>query len=68
MLRAFEAAVTDRDIGFIEVGQRAAVKIDAFNYMRYGSVAADLLTGERRVLEYVLQPVLRYASEGMRER
>lgn len=32
------------------------------------SVTADLLTGERRVLEYVLQPVLRYASEGMRER
>ena len=32
------------------------------------SVTADLLTGERRVLEYVLQPVLRYASEGVRER
>ncbi len=132
-----EATVTNRDIGFIEVGQRAAVKVDAFNYMRYGSiegrvvslsadavvpqdashaagaasaagaatsgpqaapqmlsytarielerehlrvdgwdvrlvpgmsVTADLLTGERRVLEYVLQPVLRYASEGMRER
>ncbi|MEQ8334711.1 HlyD family efflux transporter periplasmic adaptor subunit [Nisaea sp.] len=28
----------------------------------------DRLTGERRVLEYVLQPVLRYASEGMWER
>ncbi|MEP1325100.1 HlyD family type I secretion periplasmic adaptor subunit [Nisaea sp.] len=129
-----EATVTNRDIGFIEIGQRAAVKVDAFNYMRYGSiegkivslsadavvpqdannaagaagaattgpqaapqmlsytarieierehltvdgrdvrlvpgmsVTADLLTGERRVLEYVLQPVLRYASEGMRER
>ena len=32
------------------------------------SVTADLLTGERRVLEYVLQPVLRYASEGLLER
>jgi len=129
-----EATVSNRDIGFIEVGQPATVKIDAFNYMRYGSiegrvvslsadsvvpqdannaagaagaatsgpqaapqmlsytakieltrehlmvngkdvrlvpgmsVTADLLTGERRVLEYVLQPVLRYASEGMRER
>jgi membrane fusion protein, hemolysin D len=129
-----EATVTNRDIGFIEIGQRAAVKVDAFNYMRYGSiegrivslsadavvpqdannaagaagaattgpqaapqmlsytarieierehltvdgrdvrlvpgmsVTADLLTGERRVLEYLLQPVLRYASEGMRER
>ncbi|WP_193188969.1 HlyD family type I secretion periplasmic adaptor subunit [Nisaea sediminum] len=129
-----EATVTNRDIGFIEIGQRAAVKVDAFNYMRYGSiegkvvslsadavvpqdannaagapgaatsgpqaapqmlsytarielerehlrvdgrdvrlvpgmsVTADLLTGERRVLEYVLQPVLRYAREGMRER
>tara|TARA_E500000318_G_scaffold82529_1_gene77936 strand:- start:1746 stop:2291 length:546 start_codon:yes stop_codon:yes gene_type:complete len=129
-----EATVTNRDIGFIEIGQRAAVKVDAFNYMRYGSiggtivslsadavvpqdannaagaagaattgpqaapqmlsytarieierehltvggrdvrlvpgmsVTADLLTGERRVLEYILQPVLRYASEGMRER
>ena len=122
--------VTNRDIGFIEIGQRAAVKVDAFNYIRNGtiislsadavvpqdannaagsagaattgpqaapqmlsytarieierehlnvdvrdvhlvpgmSVTVDLLTGERRVLEYVLQPVLRYASEGMRER
>lgn len=32
------------------------------------SVTADLLTGEKSVLEYVLPPMLRYAIGGMRER
>jgi hypothetical protein len=32
------------------------------------SDAADLLLGEKRVLEYMLQPVQRCAREGMRER
>jgi hemolysin D len=32
------------------------------------SSLADILTNERREMEYVLQPVLRYASEGMLEK
>jgi hemolysin D len=32
------------------------------------TVTVDVRTGERRVIEFVLQPLLRYASEGLRER
>tara|TARA_R110002012_G_scaffold149653_5_gene308819 strand:+ start:534 stop:1064 length:531 start_codon:yes stop_codon:yes gene_type:complete len=39
-----EATVTNRDIGFIEIGQRAAVKVDAFNYMRYGSIEGTIVS------------------------
>lgn len=31
-----EARLQNRDVGFVAVGQRAAVKIDAFPYTRYG--------------------------------
>jgi hemolysin D len=31
-----EARLQNRDVGFVEVGQRAAVKIEAFPYTRYG--------------------------------
>ncbi|MEQ9330329.1 HlyD family type I secretion periplasmic adaptor subunit [Thalassobaculum sp.] len=131
------ATVLNRDIGFVAEGQEAVVKLDAFNYLRYGTLAGtvvglsadavdptaaarqgagagaagsaapasqnpqgppsytarialksdtiavdgrpvrptpgmtvtvDVRTGERRLIEFVLQPVLRYASEGLRER
>lgn len=137
---ALEASVTvpNQEIGFVEAGQDAVVKIDAFNYLRYGTlpgrvvklsadavdptaaaraaaeggaaasaagtgpggqqatpsytatialeqetvtvdgravrptpgmtVTVDIKTGERRVAEFLLQPVLRYAEEGFRER
>ena len=137
---ALEASVTvpNRDIGFVEAGQRAVVKVDAFNYLRHGTldgrvaklsadavdqraaaragaeggptdpaagagpngaqgppsytatialdaetlavdgrtmrptpgmtVTVDIRTGERRLAEFILQPVLRYAAEGFRER
>lgn len=33
-----EAQVSTRDIGFIEVGQKASVKSDAFDFSRFGSI------------------------------
>lgn len=33
-----EALVQNKDIGFVEVGQRVTVKIEAFPYTRYGTV------------------------------
>ena len=131
------ATIPNRDIGFVAEGQEAVVKLDAFNYLRYGTltgtvvalsadavdataaaragagagaagaappqgqnpqappsytarialtsdtiavdgravrptpgmtVTVDVRTGERRLIEFVLQPVLRYAEEGLRER
>jgi hemolysin D len=46
-----EAMVSNRDIGFVHTGQLADIKIDTFNYTRYGllrgeveSVSADAIT------------------------
>ncbi|REG58063.1 HlyD family type I secretion membrane fusion protein [Paraburkholderia sp. BL6669N2] len=110
-----EARLQNRDIGFVQVGQRAAVKIEAFPYTRYGyldgtitevsndavqdkklgltfpvrirlttnrihvdnrwitltpgmAVTADIRTGKRSVIGYFLDPLMRTATEGMRER
>jgi len=110
-----EAMIENKDIGFIDEGQVAEVKIETFAFTRYGvidaevktvsrdaipdedrglvyaarialstdvmnirgreirlspgmAVSAEIKTGKRRVLEYILDPVLRATSEAMRER
>jgi hemolysin D len=49
-----EAMLSNRDIGFIEVGQEVAVKVDTFNFTRYGllhgkvlSVSHDAITRDK---------------------
>lgn len=39
-----EAMISNRDIGFVEVGQDAAIKIDTFNFTRYGLLHGKVLT------------------------
>ncbi len=131
-----EAMVSNRDIGFIHPGQQAEVKIDTFNFTRYGllrgevvsvsqdaiirdqqqdrsgdrrlgtqtdssepkgqelnysarisldrtnmqiddrmvnlspgmAVTAEIKTGSRTILSYLLSPLLRYRQETLRER
>lgn len=110
-----EAMLENKDVGFVEEGQVAAVKIDAFEYTKYGiipgrvvhvsrdaikdekrgliysviialdrstisvkgqemelsagmSVRADIKTGTRRVIEYVLSPLIQHAKESLNER
>jgi hemolysin D len=132
-----EAMISNRDIGFVSVGQHAEVKIDTFNFTRYGllqgkviSVSQDAIvrdepnkkpadkklggalsdtsepdgqellysarvsldqtqmqiedkmvnlapgmattveikTGKRRLIEYLMSPLLRYKQESLRER
>jgi hemolysin D len=110
-----EALMQNRDIGFVSEGQRAEVKIDAFNFTKYGlidaelvnisndaveddqmgrvfklrlrlarddiavdgkrvklgpgmAVTAEIRTGERRLMEFFLSPLLRYRQESVRER
>lgn len=110
-----EAFLENKDIGFIQLGQKAAVKIDAFEYTKYGtipgsvshvshdaiedekkgliyavkvlldrstlevdgeemslspgmSVNVEIKTGDRRVIEYVLSPILRHQRESLNER
>jgi hemolysin D len=131
-----EAMVPNRDIGFVHAGQEAEIKVDTFNFTRYGllqgevisvsqdaiirdrpqdrpdergrgapndssepkgqelnysarislpqtqmqiddravslspgmAVTVEIRTGSRRILSYLLSPLLRYRQEILRER
>ena len=39
-----EAMVNNRDIGFVQAGQEAAIKIDTFNFTRYGLLQGRVLS------------------------
>lgn len=110
-----DAFLENKDVGFVKVGQQAEVKIDTFEYTKYGTINAkvkqvsqdaiqdekkgliytakialdrnqidvdgknlpltagmavnvDIKTGTRRVIEYVLSPLLRHQREALHER
>jgi hemolysin D len=110
-----EAFMENKDVGFVHVGQIAQVKIDAFDYTKYGTVPAkvshvsqdaiqdekkglifsvklvlmqptinvdgkvvnlspgmsgsvEIKTGARRIIQYVLSPLLQHARESLNER
>jgi hemolysin D len=39
-----EAMVSNRDVGFIQPGQRAEIKVDTFNFTRYGLLHGEVLS------------------------
>jgi hemolysin D len=110
-----EVTIANQDIGFVNAGQMAAVKLETFSYTRYGTVearvdvvtadavtdekkgsyypatltlsqkdmlidgkriplspgmniTAEIKTGKRRIIEYLLSPVQSAGSESLRER
>jgi hemolysin D len=110
-----EAFIENKDVGFVRIGQDAQVKIDAFEYTKYGTIAGkvshvsqdaiqdekrgliysvkvtlsqsslfvdgkqvnlspgmsgsvEIKTGTRRVIEYVLSPLLQHKRESLNER
>ncbi|QDD63646.1 HlyD family type I secretion periplasmic adaptor subunit [Herbaspirillum seropedicae] len=110
-----EAFLENKDVGFVQEGQEVQVKIDAFNYTKYGTVPArvthvsrdaiqderkgliyavkismdrsninvegremrlsagmainaEIKTGTRRVIEYVLSPLVQHQHEALHER
>jgi len=128
-----EAMILNRDIGFVEAGQEAKVKLETFLFTKYGTIPGRVLsvsrdavqdqgpapapgpapasaatpaapkgpvyparialdktsvivagrpvslgagmaatveikTGSRRLIEYILSPILKYKAEGLRER
>jgi len=135
---AVEAMVPNKDIGFVHAGEKAEIKVDTFNFTKYGllhgtvesvsrdaiarnkpadsngssakspgstdesseprgqelvyaarlaldrtqmdidgkmvnlepgmAVTAEIKTGKRRVIQYVLSPLLRYKQDALRER
>lgn len=110
-----EITIANQDIGFVNAGQMAEVKLETFPYTKYGSVqakvdvvtadavtdekkgsyypatltlsqkdmlidgkrvnlspgmniTAEIKTGQRRIIEFLLSPVQRAGSESLRER
>jgi hemolysin D len=110
-----DTSLDNKEVGFVGAGQQANVKIDAFDYTKYGTVPGrvqfvsrdavegkdgallytvrvllerstivvdgrtvtlspgmavnvDIKTGRRRILEYVLSPLLRHEHESLHER
>jgi hemolysin D len=110
-----EVMILNKDIGFVEEGQRVAVKVDTFNFTKYGmlegtlrhisddaisdeqlgliytarvalegdqlsvegrqirlspgmAITAEVKTGQRRLIEFFLSPLLRYKQESLGER
>ena len=110
-----EATLENKDIGFVHIGQTAEIKINTFNFTKYGvidaevvgvtadavvdevkglvyklrlkmsqkimningrevtllpgmSVMAEVKTGKRKLIEFVLSPLLRKADESVGER
>lgn len=110
-----ETWVANKDIGFVQLGDRAAIKVETFNFQKFGtvsgevvelspdavedkdkgrvyravirlhsdsvqvngkqaplnpgmSVTAEIKTREKRVIEFFLDPFIKYQSEGLRER
>ncbi|BAR54357.1 multidrug resistance efflux pump [Bradyrhizobium diazoefficiens] len=39
-----EAMLSHRDVGFAHPGQRAEIKVDTFNFTRYGFLHGDVLS------------------------
>ncbi len=110
-----EAFIENKDVGFIHAGQSAQVKLDTFEYAKYGTVPAtvthvsqdaiqdekkgliysvkvelskdtmtidgrdvaitpgmsgsvEIKTGSRRIIEYVLSPLIQHVHESFHER
>lgn len=106
-----EAHISPQDIGFINLGQKAAIKVSAFDFSIYGAlggvvehisadsiatkdheyyvvririkngyqishlaikpgmtITADIITGQKTVLKYLLKPVIKGMNEAMKER
>ncbi len=63
------AKIENRDVGFVEVGQLAAVKVDAFDYAKFGfiqgkviNISQDAVKDEKRGLLYSLTIALDRSS------
>jgi hemolysin D len=110
-----EVTMENKDVGFVNVGQTAEIKLETFPYTRYGTVpatvsrvsadavndekrgalfpatltlaamqidvdgkpirlspgmnlTAEIKTGQRRVIEFLLSPIQRAGNESLRER
>jgi hemolysin D len=47
-----EAMVSNRDIGFVHAGQQAQIKVDTFNFTRYGLLRGEVLSVSRDAIAH----------------
>lgn len=64
-----EAVLENKDIGFVEVGQQAEVKIDTFPFTKYGTIAgevvglsSDAVADDRMGLVYKMRVAMKRSS------
>jgi len=53
---AVDAFVQNKDIGFVRVGQRVAVKLEAFNFTDYGMIEGTVTTISRDAIDQSQEP------------
>lgn len=46
-----EAQIENKDVGFVEVGQEVEVKVDAFDYTKYGTLPARVVSVSRDAIQ-----------------
>lgn len=110
-----EAKVLNKDIGFVNIGQKVKVKLDSFKFTKYGYIegevvniekasildeklgeiypviirlskdtmkvdnkfiklipgmtcSVDIKIGKRRLIDYIISPMIRYKDEALREK
>ena len=53
-----EAEIPNTDIGYVEPGQEADIKIDTYKYQKYGrQCSVEVKTDRRRVIAFFLEPL-----------
>lgn len=62
-----EAVLENKDIGFVEVGQQAEIKVDTFPFTKYGTIAGevvnisnDAVTDEQKGLVYKMRVLMQH--------
>jgi hemolysin D len=51
-----EAMISNRDIGFVHVGQDAQIKVDTFNFTRYGLLRGKVQSVSRDAIAHEVPP------------
>ena len=51
-----EATISNRDIGFVHVGQEAEIKVDTFNFTRYGLIQGRVVSVSRDAIVREVSP------------
>jgi len=58
-----EAKVSNRDVGFVHVGQGAQIKVDTFNFTRYGLLRGKVLSVSRDAITRDVSPETKKNNE-----